>query len=285
MPQETRRPVRPQTQTRQATANRPVQRPANPQNSPAKKPLPPKQLPKQQPNKQQPNRQPKQGQKPAPKARIHFVDPELETRKNLRKKSRRRLFVLCFIISLVFVAIYWGIVALLIGLRPTGNEDALPLLIFTQGQRKEDHRLEVEEAYIGNVKYLSVSYLEKYMEITQFGDDKTRSFRLCESGEYATFYIGSEEAIINGNRVSIKEPALLKDGNLYLPLDFFEDKMNCFEFAPNNTTYGADVLSFNKEITPSFYVHSVTHIPPVVYDPAVHVIAPVETPTEETPTT
>lgn len=199
--------------------------------------------------------------KPAPRA------TQERTLTPHQKKSRRRLFTLCFVISLVLVALYWGVVAILIATRSDGNEDALPLLVFTQGERKEDKRFEPEEACINGVKYLPITFLEKYMAITQFGDDKTRSFQLCETGEYATFYLGTEEAIINGQHVSIKAPAILKDKDLYLPLDFFEDKMNCFELGLNNSTYGADVLTFNKDVKPSFLFRSMPTSDPVLYDP------------------
>ncbi len=161
----------------------------------------------------------------------------------LRRERRKRLFRLSFVLSLVFVVLYWVFVAVSIIARPDGSEDALPLMLFTEGERKEDKTLPPEEVCIGGVKYLSLKEFEPYLAVSQFGDYTTRSFLLPQSGEYATFYVGTPEAIINGNRVSMKEPALLIDDVLYLPLDFFS-KMTCFSYSENVSAYGADVLTF-----------------------------------------
>ena len=192
-------------------------------------------------------------------------------------KRRKRLFRLCFVVSLVFVALYWVVVAVSIINRPDGSKDALPLLLYTQGERKEDSRKEPEETCIGGVKYLPISFLEKYMAISQFGDDHTRSFLICSNNQYATFYLGTEEVIVNGEHVSIKAPAILKNDELYLPLDFYADKMNCFELGLNNPTYGADVLTYSKEIDPAYVFSPGSSSPAIPYDPSYkNVPAPTE---------
>lgn len=186
----------------------------------------------------------------------------------LRKLRRKRLFRLSFIVSLVFVMLYWGFVAISIINRPDGTKDALPLHLFTEGKRKADHKYPVEEVCVGETKYLPVTFLEKYMAISQFGDHKTRSFLLCATGEYATFYLNTEEGVINGEHFAIKSPSFMKDDVLYLPVDFFIDKMNCFQFSKNNPTYGADVLTFLPEVEPAFVYTPVTAIEPLPYDPS-----------------
>lgn len=162
----------------------------------------------------------------------------------LRRQRRARLFRLCLSVSLVLVVFYWAWVAISITTRSDGSEDALPLMIFTEGERKEDKTFSPEEVCVGEVKYLPLTELENYMAISQFGDHETRSFLICSSGEYATFYLGTTEAIINGIHVSLKEPVFLKEDVLYLPVDFFADKMNCFTYSASVAAYGADVLTY-----------------------------------------
>jgi len=190
---------------------------------------------------------------------------ERARRKQIQKQRRKRLFTLCFWVAVVLVILYWSVVALLIVNRPDGSEDALPLLLFEQGERKAKKEYKPEEVCIGGTKYLPVTFLEDFIAISQFGDQKTRSFLICSSGEFATFYVNNEEVIVNGERVSMRAPALMIDEKLYLPLDFYAEKMTCFELGKNNATYGADVLTFLKDREPSFVFHPVTADLPVDY--------------------
>ena len=161
----------------------------------------------------------------------------------LRRERRKRLFRLSFAVSLGLVLIYWGYVAFAIIGRPDGSEDALPLMLFTEGERKEDKTLEPKAVCIGGKKYLPLNEFEPYLAVSQFGDYTTRSFLLPETGEYATFYIGTPEVIINGNHVSLKENSLLIDDVLWVPVDFFA-KTRFFTYSENVTSYGADVLTY-----------------------------------------
>ncbi|MBR5296051.1 MAG: hypothetical protein IKU24_05625 [Clostridia bacterium] len=182
---------------------------------------------------------------------------------SLRRERRRRLFRLCFLISLVFVALYWVYVAASIIGRPDGTEDELPVMLFTEGERKEDKTLPVEEVTIGGVKYIPLKELSSYIAISQFGDYETRSFLLPQSGEYATFFVGTPEVIINGNHTAMKEPALLIEDQLYLPSDFFT-KTNFFTFSSNVSAYGADVLTYlGTTGEDSFIFHENTTSDPV----------------------
>lgn len=164
-----------------------------------------------------------------------------------RREARKRLFRLCLVVSLVFVVIYWTFVGVSILNRDDSADETLPLLLFTDGERKEDKRFEPESISRGGVSYLPVSFLDQYMAISQFGDHATRSFLLCDGGEYATFYLGSEEAIVNGVRVSLQDPAVMENGQLYLPVSFFAEKMTCFTLTEAVAAYGADVLTFYSD--------------------------------------
>ncbi len=197
---------------------------------------------------------------------------EAARQRRIRRQRRKRLFRLCFMVSLVLVAIYWAVVAVSIITRPDGSQDALPLLLFEQGERKAMEEFEPEKICIGDTKYLPVTFLEKFIAISQFGDETTRSFLICDNGEFATFYLGNEEIIINGEHCSMNAPALLKEGELYLPVEFFAEKLTCFELGENNATYGADVLTFLKDQDPAFVLHTCT--PETLVDYATVPVAP-----------
>lgn len=171
----------------------------------------------------------------------------------MRKKRRGQLFRLSFAASLIFVLLYWAFVGISILGRDKGGEKQLPLMLFTEGKIKEDKTIEAKEITVGNVKYLSITDLSDYFTASQYGDHKTRSIRLLDDGGWATFYLGSEEAVINSVHVSLSAPAIVKDDNLYLPVDFFGDKMTCFTYSPAVASYGADVLTFRESEPISFY--------------------------------
>ncbi len=174
--------------------------------------------------------------------------------RKLRRARRIRLLKLSFLMSLVMVLLYWAWVAVSISTRSDGSEDALPLLIFTEGERREDNSLEVGEVFFRGSYYLPITELEPYMAISQFGDHKTRSFLLCGSEEYATFTLGTPEVEINGVHVSMKGESFVKNDVLYIPMDFFTDKMNCFSFT-ESVPLAANVLTFNESVSPAFRFH------------------------------
>ena len=176
---------------------------------------------------------------------------EMARQRRIRRQRRLRLLKISFLVSLVMVALYWVYVAVSISTRPDGSENALPLMIFTEGEREEDNTLEVSEVYFSGSYYLPLTELEPYMAISQFGDHKTRSFLLCGSEEYATFTLGTPEVEINGVKVSLKENSFVKNDVLYIPMDFFTDKMNCFAFT-ESVPLAANVLTFNESVTPGF---------------------------------
>ena len=147
--------------------------------------------------------------------------------------------------------LYWAWVWLDIAIRPDGTKDALPVLLFTENSLKEDARYEVKDSFFHGVSYLPVSCLEDYVSISEFGDHKTRSFMIRDTEEYATFHLDTENAIINGERVSLNHPAFVKDNILYLPLDFYSTFLSCFKLEIS-APLGASVLTFYPEIQPSF---------------------------------
>ena len=220
--------------------------------------------------KTKPSQSPKKPS-PSPEERKKLAEKKREAKEALRRKRylqkqrRKRIFGLAFVLSLVFVAIYWCFVAFSIGNRVEIQKDAMPVLVFTDGERKEDVRLEAESIYFGEEIYLPVTILEKYTAISTFGDYDTRSFLISATGEYATFTLDSCNVLINGERVSMKSSAFLKDDILYLPIDFYTDKMTCFAYS-HSSALAANVLTYHPESEISFFFRGTPTSPTVNFD-------------------
>ena len=198
--------------------------------------------------------------------------------RELRRMRRKKLFLLSFCLSLVFVLLFYGASSLRIALRPDGTEDGLPLLVYTLGEREADRKFAAEEVTFAGGIYLPVTLLEDYMAIIQYGDHATRSFLLPESGQYATFFLGTGIADINGERVFLKGNSFMKDEVLYLPVDFFEDKMNCFDYT-HSSALASEVLTFLDNVKPALRFSPATATPSVDYSTVPVIPSVPETPT------
>lgn len=204
------------------------------------------------------------------KRRAEAAAQEKERRaqeKLLRRARRRALFVASLATSLVFVVLYYVFVGVSIATRPDGREDAMPVVIYRGTASKEEARLEVEEVYFKGTYYLPLTVLEPYVTVTEFGDHSTRSFALSGDGGYATFFLNSCDAVICGVRVSLEGESFIKDNVLYLPADFYRDKMNCFTFE-KSTALAAWVFTFREETPPAFRMTAQSPAERIPYQPA-----------------
>lgn len=178
---------------------------------------------------------------------------EIRLQKAQRKHHRRTLFLSAFLFSLCLVLLYVGFVAARIAFRSDGSEDALPLLLYRQGEREKDRRFEVEEIYRNGTYYLPVSVLEPYFAVTEFGDHRTRSVMITENGQWATFTLGTPSVVINGIPTSLRSDSFVENDELYLPMEFYTEKLNCFTLS-HSVPLAANVLTFSTEKKPSFFL-------------------------------
>lgn len=184
---------------------------------------------------------------------------EEKERKARAKKTRRVLFVASLVLALVFTAVYWAFVGFSIKNRsavPKALSDKYyPLLIYTEGSEKEDLSYKAKDQIFDTVNkrpYVPLSCFKKYVPVTLSGDPGTRVILLA-NGDEAKFYLGTDHAVINGEDVFLSAPAFLKNGELYLPLDFLTDHMNCFSFNSSviiNNVGKCNVLSFIGTVAP-----------------------------------
>ena len=219
-------------------------------------------------------------QKKAPSARkphrqnAERARAERRALQKTRRARRAQVFRTAFLLSLVFALLYGVFVAVSINRRASDDDAALPILVFTEGKKEEDARFSVQEVRFGKTDYLPLSFLKDYFSVTEFGDARTRSFAVCDNGQYATFYLNSTSALVNGQKTDLSAPAFLRDDERYLPVDFFTTQMPGFTFT-HSTPLAANVLTIAENMEHRFYLQEATPIAPV--DPAtrpVPVVAP-----------
>jgi len=238
-----------------------------------KRPAPPKENPRGTGAVSGGERKPRPSVSESPAERLRREDAqnrrrelrlEAARKRAARRRRQRRLFLLSFALSLVFVLLYWGWVGVSIFTRSDGSENAMPILVYTEGESKQDLRFEAKEVYRNGTYYLPLSVLQEYMAISCFGDSETSSFQLSNQGEYATFRLNTDRAVINGKEVSLKAKSLLIDDMLYLPVDFYAEKMQCFTFT-ESAPLAAKVLTYHPNATHSFRFQKESEVAPIPF--------------------
>ena len=204
---------------------------------------------------------------------------EREKERARRALRRRQLFLLSLIAAVALVVIYWLWVAADIAFRPDGTEDAQPVILFTQGKKEKDKQYSADEVFYRGTHYLPITALEPYFEISQFGDHISRSFQINETGEFATFYINTCNAVINSQKVSLKKEAIVRDGTLYLPLDFFREAMADVIAVEDSAALAAWVVTV-KETKGNYFKYQINEASAAI-DPSLAPALP-ETEPEET---
>ena len=170
---------------------------------------------------------------------------DAERRRLAARKARRALTLVSFVLAVVIVAAYWIFVAVSISTRKPA-ESGYPLLIYTDGSRKEDFALKSTDVVFHGTTYLPIETFQHYFPVTVYGTASTRSI-LMENGDEAKFYLGTDQAVVNGQNVSLSDISFLKEDQLYLPVDFFTDKMNCFRFTYSSADK-SNVLTFDPTV-------------------------------------
>ncbi len=173
-----------------------------------------------------------------------------EERRLRAQRSRRLLFIVSLVLALVFTAAYWIFAAVSISGRPAVSGEVYPLLVYTEGKQKEDLSYKAEEVVFRGNTCLPLSCPGRYLSLTLSGNASTRTV-LLENGEEATFYLDTDRAVVNGQNVFLGSNSFLKDGELYIPVDFFTDKMNCFSYS-YSSAQKSYVLTFDPEASPAF---------------------------------
>ena len=197
---------------------------------------------------------------------------EREERKLRRREWRLFLLKISLVLAVVFVGLYWLIVFLTVGKGGTDAEDAFPMKIFIGEEKKEACTLEAENVFFDGTNYLPLSVLrdgalKDHIAFTYFGDEVQPGFSLKDGKDFATFLVGRSDVIINGQKVSLSAAAFFKDEELYIPIDFFTDRMNCFSFS-YSAVNACNVLTFDSSAEPAFVIGQAETCTPIPWQEA-----------------
>lgn len=142
---------------------------------------------------------------------------EKRRQKNLLFLGRAGIALLLYFAMLLFIA-----ACVFVGIWTTKQYE--PTVTASQINVEDDEKHEnLPILTENNVSYIGVSFLDSYGEVIHSGDYSARTIHFSESGDQATFQINSAFCTINDIDVNLGTPVLLRDGELYLPLSFFEN--------------------------------------------------------------
>lgn len=185
--------------------------------------------------------------------------PNLQKRLRMREKERRKRLAKRFFILFVIVYITISLLSLLIF--------SLSLKSCSKSEKKHDVsvsdiKLDKKDLYFDNEFYIPISAINQLTELKLTGGKEEISFILECNSEYAKFKIDSTDAIVNGNAVELSNKALLIDGELYLPFDFFKKHMTglTIELDEKENTYN---ISLSEGKTPEFILKASVTTPPI----------------------
>lgn len=185
--------------------------------------------------------------------------PNLQKRLRMREKERRKRLAKRFFILFVIVYITISLLSLLIF--------SLSLKSCSKSEKKHDVsvsdiKLDKKDLYFDNEFYIPISAINQLTELKITGGKEEISFILECNSEYAKFKIDSTDAIVNGNAVELSNKALLIDGELYLPFDFFKKHMTglTIELDEKENTYN---ISLSEGKTPEFILKASVTTPPI----------------------
>lgn len=117
----------------------------------------------------------------------------------------------------------------------------------------ESDKQRVKVIYENNVPYISISFLEQYGEVIHAGDYAARTIRFTDTGDSAVFSINSSFCTINQVDVNLSAPVLLREGELYLPLEFYRVYVKgiSFEGDGRNVDISAEETDLGYKIKPA----------------------------------
>ncbi len=186
--------------------------------------------------------------------------------KNKRRKERRRRsrlagrFLILTIILYVFLLLAFLFV-FSISLKSCEKDEPKHDVVIDKGEDQTE-TLKNNELYVGEDFYLPISAISKLTEIKVTGDKENLSFILECNGEYAKFRINTLEADINSNPVELSNVSLMRDGELYLPFEFFKSHMLGFTISidEESNTYN---VSLDPDTQPQFILKAPAETPPL----------------------
>lgn len=169
----------------------------------------------------------------------------------LKKRKLKRnvtLFVLLYAVMMVCIC---AIVLISLHTKsPTRKNETYSLKVITDTEEK-NVEYKSDELYFDKEFYIPLSAIEKLCPVTSIGHDDTIGFIFKNNGENAKFVKNTAKGYVNGNEIDLSGNVIYKDGELYLPPDFFTTHIVGFNLEINDKekTY---TLSKIDGVDPSF---------------------------------
>jgi len=147
--------------------------------------------------------------------------------KKERKKQIRLFFNragICLLLFAVLLAVSVG----LFFLNLTAADSTLPdsvdfLMSATDGEGEKLKSISGDRLYIGGEPYLNMTDMAELYGFTTTGDrQKLRYITDLSRDENILVTLNSTEAVVNGMPIRLTSPCVKKDGEVYLPLAFFQ---------------------------------------------------------------
>lgn len=195
----------------------------------------------------------------APNAEAHILTPH---EKSILAKKREKRITFWARVALTLL-LYTSLLLLLgfcifVGIWTTKRLDNT---IVTSRITVEDETKNERLRVITNnsTPYISISFLERYGEIIHSGDYSARTIHFTDTGDSATFVVNSSFCTINGVDINLNNPVLLRDGELYLPLDFYQTYVTGINVTVNGEKYEINSLVNNLgyKIKPAFTTNKI----------------------------
>jgi len=157
-----------------------------------------------------------------------------------RRQVRIRRFIggafFFIMFYLIFCVIYMAFIALSISLRRTDPQPHLAEITLMNYKTDDNGKIKSVEEKVdfSAVKKTSVKQRASYMpvscfeflgaDITPAGDAfNTVTVILNDAGEWASFTVDTPKANINGMGITMEAVSVMKNGELYIPFEFFRD--------------------------------------------------------------
>lgn len=183
--------------------------------------------------------------------------------RRIRERRRRRQVAKRFVVLTIILYVFLLLAFLFIfsiSLKSCSKDEPKHDIIIENGD-SDTETLNKNELYYDEKFYLPLSAIGKLTEIKVTGDKDKLSFIFECNDEYAKFVINTTEAEVNSNPIELSHKALMIDGELYLPFDFFtehmmgftltiDDKNNTYTITADSTTEPQFILKAPSTTTP-----------------------------------
>ena len=128
------------------------------------------------------------------------------------------------VMYIVFMLIWAMVILIKINSFPQADSQVFDVFFADKEQDEFSSKLsgklyKKSDLNVNGTIYLSTDTLNHYTPITEGGNSSVRTIYIQNS--QASFDIGTTNAVINGQRISLSSPSVIIDSHLCVPMDFF----------------------------------------------------------------